>query len=353
MRRFAAIALPLSCLALTAETPWSAEGHVQTDTGWDSNVYRNFAGAANSALPGGGAVIGDGFLQVDGDLDVLGRPWAHQRTELTAELGARWFESQGPEDAAVGEAQLVHEIGLSRALVLRFDANGKDKWVENDDRAFANGGAGAALWIGPWLRTRLELRAGYQAFDYVPDQDFSEQGPEFSAAFVTRIARKQSLRIDYRLLPQYYQGAQLLPSGAVAGQRFDWYHVASASYSLQAPFVLSVTYSFTDDSSNTWGESYLRHRVQLFVGVLLPWDVYLVGSAALQLTSYPDGLYLSPQLLLLEDDDDLNEVSLKLSRDFGKGFAVEVRYGYYRNDFAQNGLNYERQVAYVGVAWRH
>jgi hypothetical protein len=353
LRRIAPIALLVPCLALTGATPWAIESHVASDSGWDTNVYRNFADSASASLPGGGLVIGDGFLQIDGDLDVSGRPWSHQRTELTAELGARLFATQGPEDALVGQAMLVHDIALSRKIVLKFDASGKDKWVDDDDRAFANYGAGAGVSIGPWLRTRLDLRAGYQAFDYFPDTDFSEQGPSASATLVSNPWRKQYFHVGYRLMPQYYQGAQLLPSGAAVGQRFDWYHVATAGYALQAPFVLSLTYSFVDDQSDSYGESFLRHRVELLVGVLLPWGIYLVGGGALQITSYPDGLYLSPQLLLLEDDDDLNDVSVKVSKDIGKGFAVEARYGYYRNDFEQNGLAYERQVAYLGVVWRH
>ncbi|MHB8419250.1 MAG: hypothetical protein ACYDCL_14330 [Myxococcales bacterium] len=343
------------CLALTVASPWSVEGHLASDTGWDSNVYRNFEGSPyDPTLPGGGAILGDGFLQVDGDLDVSGRPWEHQRTTLTAELGARFFANQGPEDEGVGQAELVHDIGLSRKLTLRLDASGKDKWVANDDRAFADYGAGVGLSLGPFWRTRLDIRGGYQAFDYFPDSDFSETGPSLSAIVTASPWRRQSIHAGYRLLPQFYQGPQnVLPSGATFGQRFDWYHVATAGYSLEAPFVLSVDYSFTDDRSDAYGESFLRHRVQILLGVALPWEIYLVATGALQITSYPDGLYLSPELLLLEDDDDLNDISIKVSRDLGKGFGLEVRYGYYRNDFQQNGLAYERQVAYLGVVYRH
>jgi hypothetical protein len=117
--------------------------------------------------------------------------------------------------------------------------------------------------------------------------------------------------------------------------------------------VLSATYSFIYDNSNAYGESLLRHRVEVLAGFSLPWELYLVATGALQFTSFPGGLYLSPELLLLEDDDDLDEISVKISRDLGKGFGLEARYGYYRNDLQQNGLTYERQVAYVGVVYRH
>jgi hypothetical protein len=323
--------------------------------GYDSNVYRNFEDVPyDPALPGNGEIIGDGFLQLGGDLDLVGRPWTHQQTELMAQVGARLFAEQSPEDTLVSQLALTHDIGLTRKLTLRFDASGKDKWVDNDDRAYADYGGGVGLSIGPYFRTRLDLRAGYRQFDYFPDTDFSEQGPVFSAALVTSPWRKQTIFASYRLFPQYYQGPQVYyPDGSSSGQRFDWYHVASAGYSYRGPVVLSATYSFLYDNSNSYGETFLRHRIEVLAGLVLPWELYVVATGALQFTSFPDGLYLSPELLLLEDDDDLDEISVKISRDLGKGFGVEARYGYYRNDLQQNGLTYERQVAYLGVVYRH
>jgi hypothetical protein len=356
LRQALPIAALLSCLAPPAwATPWSLEGHAAADVGYDSNVYRNFEDVTyDPSLPGNGEIIGDGFLQLDGDLDLVGRPWAHQQTELTAQLGSRLFLTQSPEDTVVGQATLTHNIALTRKLVLRFDASGKDKWVDDDDRAYADYGGGVGLSIGPFWRTRLDLRAGYLAFDYFPDSDFSEQGPVFSATVISSPWRKQTIFAGYRLLPQFYQGPQIYyPDGTTSGQRFDWYHVVSAGYSWQGPVVLSATYSFIYDNSNAYGESLLRHRVEVLAGFSLPWELYLVATGALQFTSFPGGLYLSPELLLLEDDDDLDEISVKISRDLGKGFGLEARYGYYRNDLQQNGLTYERQVAYVGVVYRH
>lgn len=348
--------LPILLLSgMAPAAPFQVEGHLATDTGYDSNVYRNFEGSGfDPTLPGNGAVVGDAFLQLDGDLDVVGRFFAHQRTELSADVGARLFSDQGGEDAVAGSGSLVHEIALSRKVALRFDAEGKDKWVENDDRAFATWGANGGLSLGPFWRTRLDLRAGWQAFDYFPEPIFSEQGPSVAAILSARPFRRHTFFASYRLMPQTYVGPQqILPSGQGVGQRFDWYHVASAGWALRGPVIAGVTYSFTDDRSDAYGESFLRHRLQLLAGFSLPWELTLVASAALQFTSYPDGLYLSPQILLLEDDDDLDSVTVKLSRDLGKGFDVEARVGYYRNDLFQNGLAYERAVAYVGACWRH
>ena len=326
---------------------WTAEEQLSLVSGYDSNVYRNFEG-----IPGE-PVLGDGFLQLGADLDAYGTPWSHQQSELVAQLGARLFAVQSPEDTGVGQLTLTHSIGFNRWLALRLDGSGKDKWVANDDRAYKDLGAGATAVLGPLARTRLELRVGYRSFDYLPDPDFSEWGPALGAALISTPWRKQTLFADYRLFPQRYQGARIVPDGSTDGQRFDWYHVASVGYSLHRPFVLSATYSFIDDRSDSYGESFLRHRLELLVGVALPWELYLVGIGALQLTSYPDGLYLSPQILLLEDDDDLDEISVKLSRDLGHGLSLEARYGYYQNDLLQNGLAYRRHVVYLGLAYRH
>ncbi len=351
--------LPLAVWVLVAVAPAAAEavqidGRVETDTGYDSNVFRDFEG--DPAAP----VLGDGFVQADGHLDLLARPSSRQRTELLADLGARLFATQSPADTAVGQGTLTHAFGLSPKLVLRLDLDGKDKWAGpagdwpgDDNRTYADYGGGATLAIGPYWKTRLELRAGYRAFDYFSDTDFSEQGPALSADLIAAPWRRQRFVLGYRLFPQFYRGPQIAPDGTAYGSRFDWYHVASLDYTLTGPVVLTAGYSFVDDASNAYGESFLRHRLELLVGVVLPWEIYAVATGALQLTSYPDGLYLSPQILLLEDDDDLDELSVKLSRDVGKGFSVELRWGYYVNELFQNSLAYRRQVVYLGLAYRH
>ncbi len=327
----------------------SIEGNASSDFGWDSNVYRNFDGQA------GEPVVADGLLQVGSDFELRTTGSSGQRTEVEGQFGARLFDVQSPEDMLVGQLAASHDVSLSRALTLRLDAEGKDKWVANDDRAYADWGGGLGLDWRPARRLDAALRAGWRTFDYFPDSDFTEAGPALSAELSGSPARKQLLFASYRLFPQLYRGPELTAAGVDAApdaRRFDWYHVASVGYSLRGPVVLSLTYRFVDDRSDAFGESFVRNRVEGLFGWILPGDIYLAATGALQITSYPDGLYLSPQLLLLEDDDDLNEVSVKLSRDLGGGFSLEARAGYYWNDFLQNGLTYERALVFGGIAYR-
>ncbi|MHB1845054.1 MAG: hypothetical protein ACYCWW_09500 [Deltaproteobacteria bacterium] len=326
---------------------FTADGHLSSDVGYDSNVYRNFDGQP------GEPVVADGLLQLGGELSATDRPARNQQTEVEAEAGARLFFAQSPEDTLVGQLALTHSIAFSRRLTLRVDGEGKDKWVQNGDRAYADFGGGVGLDFRLLRKLDATLRAGFRAFDYFPDTDYSEAGPALSAELRAEPWRKQSLVLGYRLFPQTYRGPQDFPDGSSQGHRFDWYHVASAGYAWRGPVVLSLTYFFIDDRSDSYGESLVRHRVEGLCGALLPGELYLVATGALQLTRYPDGLYLSPELLLLEDDDDLDELSVKLSRDLGRGFEVELRGGYYWNDLLQNGLTYERAVVTLGLAYRH
>ncbi len=331
---------------------WQLTGRVATDTGYDSNVYRTFESDPQAL------VVGDEFLQADGHLVLSGRPGDRQRTDVTADIGTRLFPDQAPADTVVAQGEARHAIGLSRKLVLRLDAEGKDIftgdrafWPGDDNRAYDDYGGGATLVAGPFLATRFSVRAGYRVFDYFSDPDFSEAGPALSAELSASPARRHTLFADWRLFPQYYQGPQLAADGAILGRRFDWYQAASAGYSFAGSWVFSATYSFIDDAADSYGESFRRHRLTALLGLVLPGEVYAVATGAVQLTSYPDGLYLSPELLLLEDDDDLDEVSIKLSRDLGAHLSLELRWGYYRNDLFQNGLAYQRQVVYLGLAY--
>jgi hypothetical protein len=334
------------------------EGRVETDVGYDSNIYRNYNDTPG--LP----VVGGAFLEFQGDMSAHGEIARGQRSDASLLLGLRLFGFQGcpsglqsPNSCAntyVGQLRLAHAIRLAPTLLLRLDAGGKDKLVENGELSYSDLGAGVTLSavLSPWLVA--DLRVGVHAFNYFPDSAYSEAGPAFSAAATASTWKDQSVFFLYRLMPEYYQGYRLLPPPdlSVSGKRFDWFHMATIGYSLQRPIIASLSYSFIYDHSNSYGESYIRHRLEGVAALLLPWEITLAASVALQATTYPDGIYLSPQILLVEDEEALSEVSLKAFRDLGKGFSVEARFSIYRNDLSKNSLSYNRFITYAGVSYR-
>jgi hypothetical protein len=348
--------LLFTLLGARAEAAGVLEGRLAADTGYDSNIYRNFNDVPG--LP----VVGGLFLQLQADLAGRSEFIPGQRSDASLLLGVRLFGldgcpsgEQSPNACAntyVGQLHLGHAIRLNQRLTLRFDAGGKEKLVTNGELSYSDLGAGVSLSTIVSSSLVVDVRVGVHVFNYFPDSAYSESGPAFSVGANQSLGPDHSIFFLYRLLPEYYEGYQLLPNLSIGGKRFDWFHMASIGYALQRPVIASASYSFIYDHSNSFGESYIRNRIEVVAGLNLPLEITLAGTAALQATTYPDGIYLSPQIFLVEDDENLTELSIKLFRDLGRGFSLEGRFSIYRNDLSKNSLSYRREVVYVGVSYR-
>jgi hypothetical protein len=126
---------------------------------------------------------------------------------------------------------------------------------------------------------------------------------------------------------------------------------ASAGYEYKGPLVARVGYSFRLDDSNAFGQSSQRHRVSAQVAAFLPGRVALLAQGALQWTRFPDGLSLSPDLLLQEDSESTNQLTLKVTRGFDVGLELSLRGEFYQSSLSTNGIKYGREQVLFGIGW--
>jgi hypothetical protein len=138
----------------------------------------------------------------------------------------------------------------------------------------------------------------------------------------------------------------------VLGRRKDGALSAGAGYTYRGAWAAGLTYTFQEVSSNSFGETVLRHRLSGSAGLRLPWSVMLLAQGTLGLTRYPDGIFLSPEIILVEEDEGQNSLSLKLARPVSEHVDVELSYALYSTSLPRNGLSYFRQVLGVGLTWR-
>ena len=85
-----------------------------------------------------------------------------------------------------------------------------------------------------------------------------------------------------------------------------------------------------------------------FVSLLL----LLLAQGALVLGRYPDGVFLSPDIILTEDEEAQNTLSLRLVRPVSRSVDLELSAALYGTRLPRNGLSYTRAVAGVGLSWR-
>ena len=76
----------------------------------------------------------------------------------------------------------------------------------------------------------------------------------------------------------------------------------------------------------------------------------MLASGALQLSVAPDGVYLSPELQVVEDEENSSSVTLKIVRPITKFLEVDVRYALYVNALINSNFFYLRQVGSAGLS---
>ena len=128
-----------------------------------------------------------------------------------------------------------------------------------------------------------------------------------------------------------------------------------AGYTYRGPFHLTASYSYVDSSSNSYAETYRRHRFAATLGLQLPFELTLLLSGAFQFAEYPEGLRLTNDQpggadLNVEGDENANQATAKLVHPLGKHFDIDLRYAIFFNKLA--GYTYLRMVGSLGVSWR-
>lgn len=226
---------------------------------------------------------------------------------------------------------------------------------------------------------RLSAALGLRAFRYKPDADFDWAGPQTGLQYRTTMWRGDpdedleaaSIDVDVRYdvgLRSYHGRAFtnncadgetptpmcIVPTGLT---RQDLYHQARAELVYTGERVWSGAYELQATDSNSFGQSLVRHRLELGVTTETWLDVFLTARLALLVNTFVDPLLLardvSSQTFLTIDDENRNAASVHLSRDLNRHWTAEARYALYTNEFATDHLSFRRHLAYAGLAYRY
>ncbi|AKF79900.1 hypothetical protein SAMN05443572_1011226 [Myxococcus fulvus] len=311
----------------------------------DTNAPRDFT---DGGTPSPGV---DPALSVLGSAEGKG---TFERTQLVGryELGARKYAGFSDEDTLIQAGALEASLALGTEFGLGAEGHVKDR--RGGTRAYSDLGASAFAEYAPDVRLALRVRAGARRFVYRPDPTANFGGLELGVLGRYRFDRRHSLSVfgdwgarRYGPLARPRPGVESSP-----GRREDGALTAGVGYNYKGPLTLGLRYTYQEVSSNSYGETVLRHRVSANAGVRLPWRMTLLAQGSLGVTRYPDGIYLSPEIILVEEDEGQNSLSLKLSRPVSERVDLELSWGLWSTRLPRNDLRYSRQVFGVGVTWR-
>jgi len=335
-----ALALPLD-----GRADWSADARLTGGAGADSNARRDYQqlGTQSDAMA---LLIGAGQLH-----------WRGERGEADGsyELGLRKFLQLSSEDVLVQSGAAQGTWLLSRNWALGAEGYAKDR--RGGERDYTDLTGSAFVQFAPEAPLDLRLRAGVHRFLYPPNFPYSFRAGELGFQGRYRFDRHHSVSVIGELgLRLYNSDARIDPrvDPPAPEQRQDLAFVAGAGYSYRGPIAFSAAYSYAQASSNSFGESLYRHRFNVSAALRLPFELTLLGQAALQITRYPDGPYPTPEIILIEDDNH-DSLSFKLLRPVSKHVDLELHYSLYHDAITalpENPLTYLRQVAWMGFTWR-
>lgn len=310
----------------------------------DSNVTRDFRQAGEQ--PGALLSLVGG---VEGRL-----AWEHGWLAGTYDAGARAFAGPPGQETLVQAASVEGGLQLHPQLQLSVEGLAKDR--RGGRRAYSDLVGGGVLTLLPDARVEVRLRLAAHRFlyrEYFPSSFGASEG---GLRVRYRLDRQQSLTAGAELGARHFRDEARLPQaprGREPGpRREDTVVGASVGYSFRGPFAFGVGYGYLGQQSNSYGETVVRHRVSTSAGLRLPWELTAMGQVTLQLLAFPDGVYLSPDVPLVFDDETQNSVSLKLARPLAPTLDVEARYAFYAGLLPTSALLYTRHVATVGFTWR-
>jgi hypothetical protein len=339
----------VSLLVATSASAADFQGRARLWVGpaYDSNAPRDFVSASVATQPD---LFLFGLAQLEGVLRVGER----FRFQGSYDLSGRKFIFQPREDTLVQAAQLEGTVAFANYFAFGLSGRGRDRRGAERDYTDLQGGALLDFFPSPKVELRVQVNAHRFWFYNRPEYGFFGPDGTFSARY--RFDRRHSVSVFGAFNPRLYDGDarnRPLPEGSEeppARRREDAVFGAGLTYAFRGPFHFSFSYSYFDQTSNSYGESIKRHRLNATGGFRLPWELTLLTSLTWQPSIFPEGVFLSPELTVLEEDENVSSLTVKLVKPLGKYVDLDVRYAGFLGFLPENDFVYVRHVVSAGVA---
>jgi hypothetical protein len=376
----AAVVVLATCARARADEP-AVRLSLEAGSEIDTNPHRVSAAAMETYDPLPAAVARAGAR-----FSLAWRPTPGRVVTASAVAAAKKFigaDDAAAEDVAVLTGDLRYDARVADkplvwgARLSCYDALERDDGPGGSaDHDFRTGDGALTLGLAGEHAQRVTLALGYRVFDYKPDARYDFAGehvqlewrrsfePDDADDGAPEDAGSWDVAAWYGLARRGYDGEAyanvcapdtelcLIGTGHA---RVDLAHDAGAEVTYTGERIYSARYQAVALLSNSFGQSLVRHRLQLSATSELWWSVFVTASVVVQLNQFVDSLLLERNTgELTIEDENRNAFTLHATRELGTGahWAIEARYGFYSNEFATQTLRFRRQTAYLGLVFR-
>jgi hypothetical protein len=374
------VAIATATHAAAAPGTWTVTAEAGAE--YDTNVERVETGSDLTTSPIASPVARFG-ARVDGRSRVLGGDYIVSVSDLTRVFTA--------DDASIenvtliaADARWLHPIGDGK-VSLGVGVTAADALPLSDpvgDRTFSNVGGDAVLAARGNDQARFLLALGGRSFVYKPDQSFDWSGPTAAARLDLTLwqpePRTRSLELAFTagfeartfynlsLGEPVYALADVCPAGAAPSiscsaptslQRVDRFQRVGTELTWVGKQVASLGYELVVIDSNSFGESFVRHRVSASVTFGLPYKLFVTVLGILYIDRYLDGLIVPKDPNETDftniEDENYSSLQVRLARQLSKDWSVEARAAIWRDIDSQTDVEYHRELVTLGVVYAH
>ena len=374
MRR--AVAVVLAVAARAHASPWALTAEAGGEV--DTNVQRVETGPG---LPENKPIVSPVLrlgVRADRKAELLGGGYALHLADLNRVAGDRDVSN---EDVALltGDVRWLHPLG-DRPVAAGFGLTAIDAFPIDDRygaRTFRNLGADLLVTAHSGEDSRLTLNFGMRQFIYKPVTEpahlFNWSGPAASGRLDLVLwqsagnTRSLELSTTVGFEARTYEAQALVnacPPGSVADPmcsapttlaRRDRASRGIVELTWIGHQVASLGYQLTVIDSNSYGQSFARHRILSSTTFALG-KYYISVLAILQIDQYLDGLLVQRDTQHQEftniEDENRSSAQLHVARKLSGEWSLEGRFAYWRNILGGTmDLAFSRAVIYGGIVY--
>lgn len=274
---------------------------------------------------------------------------------LTFGQGGKLFYREQDADTLLTQLALGWRHRLTGRHEVGFSLDLKDRTERRSLQDYNRGGAGLMSRHRFW-RFQLDAQAGWRYFAYKPNPSASSWGPGAGGGVNLELPAGLGARLSYQWLSRGFESARRVqPDGQTMSvvidetqTRQDTFQALSAHASWRGPVLLDAGYTYSQNTSNSYGQNLARHNLSATLNAPLPLNLFASLKLDLQRTAYEDAVFLDANFRV--DEDNRNALVVAMGRPLGEHWEVEARYSYYAQEFGA-GEDYARQTLQLGLGY--
>lgn len=336
-------------ILLTISSNFSMKERLTLSVEYDSNVYRTPSNAEQN-------LISDFDLKLHSDFYLK---YSQNKHLFKSNIinGGKLFFNETNADTLVTQIDTSYLYYISRfapEIGIEFKDISTVKTIQ--DYSIIRPYVHLNYLINPIL---IRLIGAYEKFIYDENSNYSYNSSVVGLLTTYNIDESLSLNLNYLFRHIDYDSyafkklgnldEDMLLTTRTENKRVDINHNFVLGLTYESDILFSISYNPEINNSNSAGESVFRQRFQISTTSLLFYKIYLNILLSFMISSFKDGILISDQLLLINDNENRNYIIFKLSRDIFKNMVLEIKYSYYYSEFSNYFTQFSRNVISTGL----